>query len=144
MPSWKERWNLPFLRDIPVCGKVRSWFPESNLTLSFRAQGVIQMLKKRIQPSKLQLVVFPRLDRIKERPMRRWYVPLTMLGLGSIGAFLLSERGRNSLRAMSEDLDEAPERCLEWNESAQSELDRIQAALKRIAESLEPGTELGQ
>jgi hypothetical protein len=102
------------------------------------------MLKKRIQPSKLQLVVFPRLDRIKERPMRRWYVPLTVLGLGSIGAFLLSERGRNSLRAMFENFDEAPERWLEWNESAQSELDRIQAALNRIAESLKPRTELGQ
>jgi hypothetical protein len=102
------------------------------------------MLKKQIQPSKLRLVVFPRLDRIKERPMRRWYVPLTVLGLGSIGAFLLSERGRNSLRAMFENLDEAPERWLEWNDSAQSELDRIQAALNRIAESLEPRTELGQ
>lgn len=76
--------------------------------------------------------------------MRRWYVPLTMLGLGSIGAFLLSERGRNSLRAMSENSDETPERSLEWNESAQNELDRIQAALNRIAESLELRTELGQ
>ncbi|MFI5115977.1 MAG: hypothetical protein ACHP8B_04690 [Terriglobales bacterium] len=76
--------------------------------------------------------------------MSRWYVPLTMLGLGSIGAFLLSERGRNSLRAMSENFDETPQRSLEWNESAQSELDRIQAALNHIAESLEPRTELGQ
>lgn len=76
--------------------------------------------------------------------MRRWYMPLTVLGLGSIGAFLLSERGRNSLRAMSENFDQAPECGLEWNESAQNELDRIQAALNRIAESLEPRTELGQ
>lgn len=76
--------------------------------------------------------------------MRRWYVPLTMLGLGSIGAFLLSERGRNSLRAMSENFDETPQRSLEWNDSAQSELDRIQAALNHIAESLELRTELGQ
>ena len=69
--------------------------------------------------------------------MSRWYVPLTMLGLGSIGAFLLSERDRNSLSATSENCDE---RCLEWNASAQSELDRIQAALSRIAESLDPQT----
>ena len=75
--------------------------------------------------------------------MSRWYVPLTMLGLGSVGAFLLSERSRNGLRAMSEDFDQAPQRCLEWNESAQSELDRIQAALNRVAESLVPQTELG-
>jgi hypothetical protein len=76
--------------------------------------------------------------------MRRWYVPLTVLGLGGIGAFLLSERGKNALRAIFEDLGEAPERWLEWNESAQSELDRLQDALNRIAESLEPSTELGQ
>jgi hypothetical protein len=76
--------------------------------------------------------------------MRRWYVPLTMLGLGSLGALLLSERGRNNLRAMSENSGPAPERWLEWNDSAQRELDRIQATLNRIAESLEPRTELGQ
>jgi hypothetical protein len=45
---------------------------------------------------------------------------------------------------MFENFAEAPEPWLEWNESAQSELDRIQAALNRIAESLEPRTELGQ
>ena len=75
--------------------------------------------------------------------MRRWYVPLTLLGLGSIGAFLLTERGRNSLKNVFENFNDAPDRWMEWNESAQSELDRIQAALNRIAESLEPGTELG-
>lgn len=76
--------------------------------------------------------------------MRKWYVPLTVLGVGSVGAFLLSERGRNSLRVLWESFRGAPERWLEWNETAQSELDRIQAALNRIAESLEPSTELGQ
>jgi hypothetical protein len=76
--------------------------------------------------------------------MRRWYMPLTVLGLGGIGAFLLSERGRTTLRAMFEDLREAPERWLEWNESAQTELDRIQDALNRITESLEPRTQVGQ
>jgi hypothetical protein len=67
-----------------------------------------------------------------------------MLGLGGIGAFLLSERGRNTLRAVFEDDGETPERWREWNENVQSELDRIQFALNRIAESLEPRTELGQ
>ncbi|MGB8771518.1 MAG: hypothetical protein WCC92_18035 [Candidatus Korobacteraceae bacterium] len=76
--------------------------------------------------------------------MRKWYVLLTVLGLGGIGAFLLSERRRNSVRALFESFRQAPERWLEWNESAQSELDRIQAVLNRIAESLEPRTQLGQ
>ena len=76
--------------------------------------------------------------------MRRWYVPLTVLGLGSIGAFLLSERGRNKLRWLMENFKSAPDRWLEWNESAQCELDRIQAALDRIAESLDPRPEMGR
>ena len=73
--------------------------------------------------------------------MRRWYVPLTVLGIGSIGAFLLSEKGRSALRAIFEDFHHTPDPWLEWNESAQRELDRLQAALNRIAESLEPRTQ---
>ncbi len=76
--------------------------------------------------------------------MRRWYVPLTVLGLGSIAAFLLSKRGKNALRWIAENFHDAPERLLEWNENAQNEIDRIQDALNRIAESLEPRPELGQ
>jgi len=75
--------------------------------------------------------------------MRRWYVPLTVLGLGSVGAYLLSERGRNQLRRFLEYFQRAPDRWLEWNESAQDELDRIQATLDRIAESLDPHPEMG-
>ncbi len=75
--------------------------------------------------------------------MRRWYVPLTVLGLGSVGAYLLSERGRKQLRRFLEYFRSAPDRWLEWNESAQDELDRIQATLDRIAESLDPHPEMG-
>ena len=76
--------------------------------------------------------------------MRRWYVPLTVLGLGGIGAFLLSERRRSNLRWLAEELQPAPERWLESNESAQSELERIQSTLDRIAESLERRQEMGR
>ena len=75
--------------------------------------------------------------------MRKWLVPLTVLSLGGIGAFLLSERGRSTLRGLLQTLSTAPDRLLEWNDSAESELDRIQAALNRIAESLEPRPQLG-
>ena len=75
--------------------------------------------------------------------MRRWYVPLAVLGVGSIGAFLLSERGRNAVRLLLDNFREAPERLLEWNESAENELDRIQEALNRIAESLGPRPQMG-
>ncbi len=74
--------------------------------------------------------------------MRRWYLPLTVLGLGSIGAFLLSERGRSVVREFFESFGDAPDRWLEWNDSLENELDRIQSALNQIAQSLEPSAEL--
>jgi len=76
--------------------------------------------------------------------MRRWYLPLTVLGLGGVSAFLLSERGRTKLRAISKRFQQAPDRLLELNDSLQSDLDRIQAALDRIADSLDPHPEPGQ
>ncbi len=75
--------------------------------------------------------------------MRKWFVPLTVLGVGGIGAFLLSDKGRDTLRRWQALFDEAPERWDEWNENAQLELERIQTALNQIAESLRPRSELG-
>jgi hypothetical protein len=74
--------------------------------------------------------------------MRRWHVPLTLLGLGSIGVVLLSERGRSAMRALFRDFGHATGRLLEWNDGLQEELDGIQAMLDGIAESL--GTRLEQ
>jgi len=68
--------------------------------------------------------------------MRRWYVPLTVLGLGGIGVVLLSERGRSAMRALLQDFGHATSRLLEWNEGLPDELDRIQAMLDGVAESL--------
>ena len=76
--------------------------------------------------------------------MRRWYVSLTVLGLGSLGLFLLSEWGREALGKLFQQFQEAPERLAEWNDSIENELDRIQTALNRIAETLEPRPELGR
>jgi hypothetical protein len=76
--------------------------------------------------------------------MRKWFVPLTVLGVGGIGAFLLSDKGRETLRCWRARLDQAPERWLEWNENAQLELERIQTALNQIAESLGPRGEMGR
>jgi hypothetical protein len=82
--------------------------------------------------------------RTEEVPMRRWYVPITVLGLGGVSAFLLSKRGRTAVRAVLERFQHAPDRLLELNESLQNDLDRIQAALDRIADSLHPHPEAGQ
>lgn len=69
--------------------------------------------------------------------MRKWFVPLTMLGIGSLGALILSERGRQALDWIFDRIDEAPDRIADWNETAQQELDKIQVALNEIAETLQ-------
>ena len=69
--------------------------------------------------------------------MRRWYLPLTVLGLGGLGYLFLTNRGRVAVRWGMEHFHEAPDKFLEWNEAAQRELDRIQLALNRVADSLE-------
>jgi hypothetical protein len=69
--------------------------------------------------------------------MRKWYVPLAVLGVSGVGVVLLSPRGRAALRWLADNLQRAPEQLLEWNEAAQRELDHIQAALNRVAASLE-------
>lgn len=69
--------------------------------------------------------------------MRKWYVPATVVGLSGLGALLLTERGRAGLRWMLENVQRAPDRLLEWNDSAQHELERIQTSLNRVASTLE-------
>ena len=71
--------------------------------------------------------------------MRKWYVPLTVLGLGGIGAALLSPRGRSFVSSLFERGSEGTAKLVEWNDTAQSELAKIQKALDRIAEHLDPG-----
>jgi hypothetical protein len=65
--------------------------------------------------------------------MRSWYLPLTILGISGLGLLFLTDRGRQALHWMADSLHHA----IEWNEAAQRELDRIQVALNRVAESLE-------
>jgi len=69
--------------------------------------------------------------------MRNWYLPVTVLGLGGLGVLFLTERGRYAMRWAYHNLHRAPGTLLEWNETAQRELDRIQNALNRVADSLE-------
>jgi hypothetical protein len=68
--------------------------------------------------------------------MRKWYLPVAVLGLGSLGVLALTERGRETVRWIADQFEQAPDRFLDFNEAAQRELDRIQLALDRVAESL--------
>jgi hypothetical protein len=75
-------------------------------------------------------------ERAEGDAMRRWYLPMTVVGLSGVGMLLFTERGRRSLEWLVEHLPEAPKHFAEWNETAQRELDRIQETLNRVAESL--------
>ena len=68
--------------------------------------------------------------------MRKWYMPLTLLGLSGLGLLFLTDRGRQGLRWAARNAHRAPDALLDWNEVAQRELDRIQGALERVADSL--------
>ncbi len=68
--------------------------------------------------------------------MRKYYAPLTVLGLAGIGILLFSKRGQRALRWAADNFQKAPETLLEWNETAQRELDRLQTAVNRVAQSL--------
>ena len=70
--------------------------------------------------------------------MRKLFVTMAVLGVGGVGAFLLSDKGRETLRRWVTYLQDGSERWDEWNESTQQELEQIQVALNQIAQSLEP------
>jgi hypothetical protein len=69
--------------------------------------------------------------------MRKWGLPLTVLGVSGLGLLFLTNRGRQGLRWAAHNVHRAPETLLNWNDVAQRELDRIQSALNRVAETLE-------
>lgn len=69
--------------------------------------------------------------------MKKWYMPLAVLGVGSLGALLLSDRGRQVVRWVVENLERHHETFLEWNDAAQRELDRLEEALNQVADSID-------
>lgn len=68
--------------------------------------------------------------------MRRWYLPLTVLGLAGLGALILTQRGRQVLDWLVENFENAPDTLLEWNETTQHELERLRTAVDQLADSL--------
>ncbi len=69
--------------------------------------------------------------------MKKWYMPLAILGVGSVGALLLSERGRQALRWVAENLERHQDKIVDWNEAAQREFERLEEALDRVADNIE-------
>lgn len=68
--------------------------------------------------------------------MRRWYLPLTVLGLASLGALILTQRGRQALDWLADNFDQADAL---FEETTQHELERLRSAVNQLADSLETG-----
>jgi hypothetical protein len=67
---------------------------------------------------------------------RRWYLPLTVLGVAGLAALGLSERGRESVRRVLRRREDAPEPFRGWDEAAQRKLESLQEALERLSKTL--------
>jgi len=67
--------------------------------------------------------------------MRKWYVPLTMLGLGGLGLLFVTERGQQVVHALLDTLaDEPPQN--EFEPRVDRELAQIETALHEIEAQL--------
>ncbi|HUS18054.1 MAG TPA: hypothetical protein VMZ25_00215 [Terriglobales bacterium] len=68
--------------------------------------------------------------------MRRWYLPLTVLGLGSLGVLVASERGRTMLRQLGRGLEKAPDQLRDWSDAFDCEIAKIQTTVDSLNELL--------
>jgi hypothetical protein len=67
--------------------------------------------------------------------MRKWTLPLTVVGLSGLGAVLLSKRGRKHVGFTPERSGENTGRLVAWNDSATDELHQIQQAVEELEHS---------
>ncbi len=68
--------------------------------------------------------------------MKKWYLPLVVLGAGGMGALLVSDAGRKLLDRLSEVFAEDANQLAQWNDTAERELETIQKAIDGVAEML--------
>ena len=68
--------------------------------------------------------------------MRKWYVPLTMLGLGGLGLLFVTERGQQAIRSLVESLSQPADDFGEFVPGVDRELAQIESALDEIAAEL--------
>lgn len=68
--------------------------------------------------------------------MRKWYLPLTILGLGSLTVLVATERGRGFLRQVGRGLDRAPDHLRDWSDAFDDEMARIQGTIDSLNDLL--------
>lgn len=69
--------------------------------------------------------------------MNWWKLPLTVLGLGGLGAVVWASRPRPSAGS------KAAKQFKQWNDAAQQELVRLQDHLRELAATVNPGQQAG-
>jgi hypothetical protein len=68
--------------------------------------------------------------------VRKWTIPLTLAGLGGLGAVLFTQRGRSFLRSAMRRVGADPGCLAAWNDSARDELNHIRQAVRELEQSL--------
>lgn len=78
---------------------------------------------------------------LKDSAMRKWYVPMTVAGLGGLGLLLASDWGRNALRRLRRSMQAAPGALREFNCAVEGEITRLQESVDELARAIRPATE---
>lgn len=73
----------------------------------------------------------------RDDAMKKWYLPVTVLGLSGLGLLFASERGRQRLRQAFDKLIEHGDPLGEFNKFCEEQLEIIQHNLERLSEALE-------
>lgn len=73
--------------------------------------------------------------------MRKWYLPVTIAGLGGLGLFLMATRGGDTMRRLLRYMEGAPDAFREFNDAAEREIANLQRAVDELARTLRPTTE---
>lgn len=68
--------------------------------------------------------------------MKNWLLPLTVLGVSSLGLMFASERGRAQLRSVADRLATLKDPLGEFNQAVENELEHIQNTLNELSEAL--------
>ena len=69
--------------------------------------------------------------------MKNWFVPATLLGLSGLVLVFASEKGRERIRLLFDDLLEHGDPLTEFNKFCEDQLEAIQENLDRVAKALE-------
>jgi hypothetical protein len=70
--------------------------------------------------------------------MSRWYLPLTVLGLGSLGVLFGTDQGRRALERAADYLEDLPDDYSQWMDMTDREIAEIQSEVNQIDASLQP------